>query len=354
VSPAAAVVFCRYASYNFIVLENKQHNIMKKTLAASIILFLLTPMAAWGQAAGFPDVPQTHENYVAINYLQGEGIIKGYDDKTFKPANLVNRAEALKIILEGNKVEVPESVDTTNFTDVKTSDWFAKYVETGRTLGIINGNPDGSYAPERTVTRGEFLKILLNTNGFNSEKWAGQQLFDDVPADAWYAPYMNYGGQAGLLTKDDNNDLFPGKELTRAEVAEIYYLLTVIRNGNDSQFLLNQAEAQMAQIEIYITAQNAVAAKRASELAVDMTQQAYKNIPDNNVVLGAAKLARAYDYLVNSFIMALQDESAGATEWANQAIAKATEAWEANNDLQPICRHVKDRANEIITQVAAA
>lgn len=327
---------------------------MKKIFIAVAAATLFLPFIVSAQTANFPDVTQIHSNYIAINYLYGEGVIKGYEDKTFKPENLVNRAEALKIILEGNKVEVPETVATTTFTDVVASDWFARYVETGRTLGIVGGNPDGSYAPARTVTRAEFLKILLNTNGFNTEKWEEQELFADIPTDAWYAPYMNYAGQAGLVTKDEDNNLNPGKELTRAEVAEIYYLLTVIRNGNDSQFLLSQAELQMAQIEIYITAQKPTEAKRASELAVDMTQQAYRNLPENNVVLGAAKLARAYDYLVNSFVMALQDEAVGATEWANQAIAKATEAWEANSELQPICRHVKDRANEIIGQVTEA
>jgi len=130
--------------------------------------------------------------------------------------------------------------------------------------------------------------------------------------------------------------------------------MTVIRNGKDTQFLLDQSEAQMAQIEIFVGAGNAVSAKRAAELSVDMTQQAYKNMPDNNIVLGAAKLARAYDFLVNSYVSALQGQSPEATDWANQAITKATEAWEANNDLQPICRHIKDRAAEIMAQIEAA
>jgi hypothetical protein len=327
---------------------------MKKLLSAVMIASVIFPAATFAQEKGFSDVALSHPNFVAISYLKNEGVIKGYDDGSFKPEQLVNRAEALKIILEGNKVEIPEVSDIaeTGFSDVAFADWFSKYVVAGKNLGIISGNPDGTYAPARNVARSEFIKILLNTNGFNPEKWQGQQLFSDVPADAWFTPYMNYAGQAGLVTADENNNLDPSKQLTRAEVAEIYYLMTVIRNGGDSQFLLNQAETQMAQIEIYISAQDPISAKRAAELSVDMTQQAYKNIPDNNVVLGAAKLARAYDYLVNAYVSALQQQSQLSTDWANQAIAKATEAWEANNDLQPICRHIKDRAGEILAQVA--
>ena len=92
-------------------------------------------------------------------------------------------------------------------------------------------------------------------------------------------------------------------------------------------------------------------AKNASELAVDITQQAYKNMPDKNVVLGAAKLARAYDYLVDSFVLGIQGKNAESADLANQAIDKATEAWEANNATQPIAKHIEDRAREILEQV---
>jgi hypothetical protein len=330
---------------------------MKKFFAilSVILCFSQTAMAATtASTITFTDLPREHVNYVAINYLVSEGIVKGYADGTFKPDNPINRAEALKILLTGNKITVPESVATVSFSDIKPADWFAVYVETAKEKGIVSGNPDGTFTPGRNVTAAEYLKMLLNLNGFKPENWTGKQLFNDVPVGAWFAPYLNYAGQAGLLTADAQNNLYPAKELTRGEVAEIYYLLTVIRKGADTQFLLNQSEAEMAQIEIFIGANNPLAAKHASELAVDMTQQAYKNLPDNNIVLGAAKLARAYDFLVNSYVSALQKDNTAATDWANQAITKATEAWAANNDLQSLAKHIKDRANEILTQLQTA
>jgi len=326
---------------------------MKKILVSVLIALAAVPQALAVNSA-FTDVPQSHPNYVAITYLNTQGVVNGYDDGTFKPEQLVNRAEALKILLVGNATKINEDVTNVSFSDIKSSDWFTKYIETAKAMGFVNGNPDGTFAPARNVSRAEYLKMLLNINGFKPDNWTGQGLFTDVPKDAWFAPYMNYAGQAGLITPDSGNNLFPGKEATRAEVAEIFYLLAVIRKGSDTQFLLSQAEAQMAQVEIYIGANAPLLAKRASELSVDMTQQAYKNLPDNNVVLGAAKLARAYDFLVNAFIAGVQQKNTEATDWANQAIAKATEAWEANNDLQTISRHIKDRANEILAQLTTA
>lgn len=301
--------------------------------------------------ADFSDVPNTNDNYLSVTYLNEQNIVKGYEDGTFKPDQPVNRAEALKIILEGNKIEVPESVEETGFSDVTATEWYARYIEKAKGLGIVSGNPDGTFAPARDVSRAEFLKMLLNTNGFKTEKWEGTQIFADVPQDAWFTPFMNYAGQSGIISKDINGNLNPGEALTRGEVAEILYLLTVILKKNDSQFLISQAEAQMSQIDVYVGASNPNAAKRASELSVDMTQQAYKNMPEDNTVIGAAKLARAYDFVVNAYIDGLQKKYTESKDWADQAIAKATEAWEVDNENQEIAKHIKDRANEIIAQI---
>jgi hypothetical protein len=345
----------------------------KKSIIIVITLLLLTPTFALAQtpmqaqaptstqqtqqtqqaAPSFTDVPQTQGNYVAIMYLASRGILKGYSDGTFKPDQLVNRAEALKVILQGADVQVPATATTTSFSDVKVSDWFAVFIEKAKELGIVSGNPDGTFAPGRNVARADYLKMLLMANGFKPETWLGKQLYNDVPADAWFTPYMNYAGQAGLVTKDANNNLYPSKELTRGEVAQILYVLTVIRNGTDTQFLLSQAQSQIFQIDVYVNSNQLSFAKSASQFAVDTTQQALVNTPADNIVLGAAKIARAYDYLVNAYISAVGNKAADAKSWANQAITKATEGWQANNAVQPIAKHIKDLANAILAQLPA-
>lgn len=323
---------------------------MKKLLTVITTIFAIASVST-PTALAFSDVSETHNNYLSVEYLSQKGIVNGYEDGTFQPENLVNRAEALKIILEGNGVEVGEVTETIDFSDVKAGDWFARYIMTAKSQGIVNGNPDGTFAPGRDVARAEFLKMLLNSNSFKAEKWEGVQIFPDVPADAWFVAYMNYAGQAGLVNEDANGNLQPGKSLSRGEVAEIIYLLQVILNGSNPQFLITEAEKQMAQIDVYVNNNNPLAAKRASELSVDMTQQAYKSLPEDMNVLGAAKIARAYDFVINAYISALQENYEKAEDWANQASDKATEAWEINNALQPIAKHIKERAAEVVAQI---
>ncbi len=302
--------------------------------------------------AEFSDVPDTHPNFLAIKFLEDHGIVQGYDDGTFKPAQLVNRVEALKIILKTHKIDFLDKVEETGFPDVQPSDWFAPFVVKAKELNIVKGNPDGTFTPARNVVRAEFIKMLLMSNGFKTDKWVDQSLFNDIPKDAWFTPYMNYAGKAGLITPDTNNNLYPGKDLTRGEVAEIIYLMSIILNGKNIQFLISQGEDQMGQIDKYIGNNDPFSAKRASELAVDVTMQAYKLKPDDKVVLSAAKLAKAYDYVVNAYIKAISKKTDEAKEFAQKAIDKANEAWEVNNDIQPIAHHIKERANEIISQLS--
>lgn len=302
-------------------------------------------------AAGFSDVSRTHPNYTAITYLNQAGVVGGYQDGTFKPGNSINRAEVLKIILKGSGIE-SDSAFEAGFPDVKEEDWFAPYVMKAKALGFVKGNDiDGTFTPGRQVNLAEFLKMLLSANNIDVSGFEGKTVVPNVPTDAWYANYVNYATALGIVLVDSKGNVDAARPLTRSEVVDMMYLLTIILKGADTQFLLSRAEAEMAQIEVYIAANMVANAKNASDLAVDITQQAYKNMPDNNVVLGAGKIAKSYDWLVDSFILGIQNKNEEAAQKANDAIDKATEAWEVNNATQPIARHIKERAREILEQV---
>jgi hypothetical protein len=109
----------------------------------------------------FPDVPSSHSNNNAIQYLYNEGIVGGYPDGTFKPSNTVNRAELLKILIAGMEVDLDAGGYANCFPDVK-DEWFAKYVCYAKEQEWIGGYPDGTFRPADTVNKVEALKMLLN------------------------------------------------------------------------------------------------------------------------------------------------------------------------------------------------
>ena len=328
---------------------------MKSHLSLFLSLGLTVALTAGavGQvfAKEFSDVPREHASTVAISTLSEEGVISGRPDGSYGPEEVVNRAAALKLILIGAGISLEENISESGFSDVPLDQWYVPYVVTAARIGVVNGNPDGSFTPAAPVKRAAFMKMLLEANRFKSDKWQSTSLYKDVPADAWYAAYMNYAGQSGLISPDQQGNLYPDSDLTRAEVADIMYLLRIILKGNDAQYLLSQSEQQMAQIEVYVGKNMIPQAKRAAELAVDMTQQAMKNVPENNVVLGAAKIAKAYSLLVEGFIAGIQKDSEQARSLLEQSKIKAGEAYDVNPDTQPIGKHVKTRVDEIIGQL---
>ena len=127
-----------------------------------------------GNADGvFYDVPDDHKNRKAILYLRDEGIISGYDDGTFKPDKTVNRAELLKILVAGNGVN-PDAKDFADcFLDVK-DEWFAPYVCYAKEQNWVSGYEDGTFKPAQTVNKVEALKMLLNSQGIEVLEGEGQ------------------------------------------------------------------------------------------------------------------------------------------------------------------------------------
>ncbi|MGL5830905.1 MAG: S-layer homology domain-containing protein [Candidatus Altimarinota bacterium] len=319
-----------------------------------IVLAVLGVFLAGGRlnAKEFNDVGPAHDNYAAINYLSEKGTLQGYEDGSFKPAQLVNRAEALKIIFEGLGIsgEV-KAEDLASFPDVSADQWFAKYVSLAKSKEIISGNSDGSFAPGRTVVRAELMKMLLKAISFKEETWKDKEFYNDVPISAWFNAYMNYAGKAGLITADTENKLYPEKQLNRGEVAEIIYLLLVLKSADDNGFLLEQAKIQMSLVDGYVDSKNIAMAKRAAELSVDMTQQALKNSPESSEVLAEAKLAKSYDYLISAYILALQKDYQQAMEMSTIAILKADEATQASIATQTTAVYLKDSAGEIQDQL---
>ena len=100
-------------------------------------------------------------NKDAILTLNKLGILKGYEDGTFKPYKEINRAEALKIILESTKLIDKKTKDSKiEFTDVNEKDWYYKYVKKAYELEIVKGYEDGTFKPGQTINLAEMSKIL--------------------------------------------------------------------------------------------------------------------------------------------------------------------------------------------------
>lgn len=127
---------------------------MKHTLPSAV--FAATLLLTTVPAYAFTDVSPDHLNAEAISYVQSKGIVSGYADGTFKADASINRAELTKIIV--GALFTPEGKNC--FPDVH-EEWFAPYVCSAKVHGIIGGYPDGSFRPAQNISFAEAAKIIV-------------------------------------------------------------------------------------------------------------------------------------------------------------------------------------------------
>ncbi len=198
---------------------------MKKT--TYFLLALTSLVFSYHQdAQAFTDVAG-HPNEEAITFLEDGGVIEGYSDGTFRPDQLINRVEALKMLLLGSNIVVPEIAEEIYiFPDVPYNEWYAKYVNEAKKRGIMSGDDDtGLLRPDDNTKKAEILKMLLKTNQIEVP-FPAQPPYLDVSADAWFAPYFDYARQAGLLDQTSGENVYPGARITRGFMAELMYRLS--------------------------------------------------------------------------------------------------------------------------------
>lgn len=196
---------------------------MNKHLA-SLLLCLCLGGAGLTNAASMnlTDVETSSKYYKSVSVFMTEDIIQGYEDGTFKPNKEINRAEALKIILEAFKLENNTQAQI-DFNDVNDEDWFAKYVAVGLQEGIIKGYDDGSFKPGNQVNFVEALKMALEAKGIKTSELDYIDVHNSIVSEAWYSGFLSFGYEKNLYPTDVNGDINAGKLMTRGDFTEMVY-----------------------------------------------------------------------------------------------------------------------------------
>ena len=141
------------------------------------------------------------------------GIVAGYEDGSFRPDAPITRAEFAAIAVrffENDNVDYEEDL----FTDIEGSEWFADAVAAAKEHGIIGGYPDGSFQPNKAITRAEACAIVNRTVDRIPDKdhllsedemrtWP-----DNSDTDAWYYADMQEAtsGHVYDWVLDDNDE----------------------------------------------------------------------------------------------------------------------------------------------------
>ena len=196
--------------YAMMQIHNKKGEyIMKKVLA--LILVIMTFMVVFPAAAvNFTDINASHWAYSAINELVGKGTIGGYTDGSFRPNNTVTRAEFVKMVGVGSTKR------KNDYADVPPEHWAYKYVITSG----FKSDSENRFNPDKPITRAQTVELLYDRFGKADViappfvKAEAKKFAIDEDALSWIYTY-------GILVGDDGLNLRLGDTLTRAEAAAL-------------------------------------------------------------------------------------------------------------------------------------
>ena len=140
--------------------------IVSLVLALSMVLSLFTTAFA---GTSLKDVEGTKYE-AAVSALVELGIVNGYEDDTYRAEKVVTRAEMAKLLVIASGLEAAADLNkgATRFTDVAANHWATGYINVATEYGYVNGYPDGSFAPDATVTYAEAVTMAIRVLGYKS------------------------------------------------------------------------------------------------------------------------------------------------------------------------------------------
>lgn len=212
------ILFAGFSLYGILSFNATFNEYADNMYASVIAVDVSTTEAATGDSI-FSDVSTTHENATAIAYFKQAGWISGYEDGSFKPEALVNRAELLTILANVLDVDFTGGVYENCFKDVK-NEWFAPFICYAKVQGWVGGYSDGSFKPGQTVNRAEAFKIAVNAFGMTVPAGVTVAPYPDVEIGDWYAPYAQLAKDGGIFAGENFE---AGKEMTRAMCVQMLY-----------------------------------------------------------------------------------------------------------------------------------
>lgn len=128
--------------------------------AITVTLNHLTKFGLFEHSKSFKDIDENYWGFDYIESLAAKDIIAGMTNDDYKPEYSVTRAQFVTLLIKALKLELKNY--TGKFNDVKSDEWFASYVETASDSGIIKGYDKNLFKPGEKISREQMAVMLMN------------------------------------------------------------------------------------------------------------------------------------------------------------------------------------------------
>ncbi len=186
---------------------------MKKILAILLVVVMSLSMITPVFAGRYTDADDS-DYAKAIENLSGLGVINGYEDGSYQPEKIVTRAEMAKLLVVALGLDAGASLleGETSFDDVDAGHWATGYIAVAVQYGLIKGDGDGNFRPDATVNYAEAATMVLRALGYD-------RVVDK--AGQWPTNYLN---KANELKVFEYVEAFKGTDgATRGTVAQMMW-----------------------------------------------------------------------------------------------------------------------------------
>lgn len=196
-----------------------------------LVILLVTTFAVQVSAKiVFADLAPTHWCYDKIIDFEKKGYVCGYEDGTFRADQTITRAEYVKIVNNffGYK---QNTEDVAEFSDVKSGDWFAPYINEAVKRGYITGYDDGTFRPYDPIRRQEATVILSRILEIDKEEYPEDhvdgliQYSDEEEVQDWARVAIHSYSVYNFINGYPDGTLRILRNVTRAETVELLHVL---------------------------------------------------------------------------------------------------------------------------------
>lgn len=163
------------------------------------------------------DVKESDYFYDAVMSLSERGIIQGYPDGSFQPHRSVTRGQSAKILANALNLDMDNIVNP-NFTDIDENNEYYKPIAALVEAGIIKGYPDGSFKPNATLTRAHMSKMIVLGYELDIQEELTHP-FVDVAHESEYAGYIQTLFETGITTGTTATTFSPAENVRRGQLS---------------------------------------------------------------------------------------------------------------------------------------
>ncbi len=151
-----------------------------------------------------------------ISKWQNEGRVGGYQDGTFLPDRAITRAEFIRLL--NNTATTTFTSDTQmHFSDVKQQDWYYNDIAKAVSGNVTKGFEDGTFRPNETITRAQAAVLICNAKGLTPNEYGADRFTDVSQIPNWARGAVGAAVSAGYLSGYPDGTFYPNKGMTRAE-----------------------------------------------------------------------------------------------------------------------------------------